>query len=402
MVMQFKKITQLDLLNKVVFIRTDMNVPVNNNQITDETRIVAGLKTIKYALDEGAKVIIATHLGRPTEGHCTSKDSVAIVARRLSDLLGYEVPIVNDITLPIKWLSSSVVILQNVRCNIGEKANALELGEKYAALCDVFIHDAFATAHRAEASTDAIGRYVPEVAAGMLMSAELESLKRAMSDYKKPLLAIVGGSKVSTKISLLQNLAAKVDYLIVGGGILNTFLAATGKNVANSLYEPDLIPEAKKTIDIMDGRGASILLPDHVLVAKEFSATATAVLKNIDDLDLDDMILDVSEEFAFQLAALISKSKTIIWNGPIGVFEFDNFSRGTEIVASSIAASEAFSLAGGGDTIAAINKYNLAAKISYISTAGGALLEFLEGKKLPAISLLEHYASRTRDIARYR
>lgn len=397
MVMQFKKITQLDLLNKVVFIRTDMNVPISNNKITDKTRILAGLKTIKYALAEGAKVIIATHLGRPTEGHCSAEDSVAIIAGKLSQLLGCEVPIVNDITEPLKWSGSSVVMLQNVRCNIGEKANALELGEKYAALCDIFIHDAFATAHRAEASTDAIGRYVPEVAAGMLMAAELESLERVMSNYKKPLLAIVGGSKVSTKLALLQNLAAKVDCLIIGGGILNTFLAAIGKNVAKSLYEPDLIPDAKKTMDIMRNRGASILLPDHVVVAKEFSATAIAVLKSIDDLEPDDMILDVSEEFAFQLAALINKSKTIIWNGPIGVFEFESFSRGTEIVARSIAASEAFSLAGGGDTIAAINKYNLADEISYISTAGGALLEFLEGKELPAISLLEHYASGTRE-----
>jgi len=321
--MDFKKITDLDIHNKILFIRVDMNVPIHDNMITDATRIMASLPTIKYAMSKGAQVIVATHLGRPLEGGCKLTDSVDLIANKLSQLLGIKVPVIKDLSTPINFGQSSLVMLENVRCNIGEKANATQLGKKYAALCDIFVHDAFATAHRAEASTDAIGYYVQEVCAGLLMSAELDALNKAFAKPKHPITAIVAGSKVSTKLSILENLSRKVDYLIVGGGILNTFLAATGVNVQKSLYEESLIPQAN------------------------------------------------------------------IWNGPVGVFEFDQFANGTRIIANAVANSPAFSLAGGGDTIAAINKFGVFDKISYVSTAGGALLELLEGKSLPAIKLLE-------------
>lgn len=390
--MHFKKITDLELKDKIVFIRTDMNVPIKNNEITDNTRITASLATIKYALDHGAKVIIATHLGRPTEGTVATDDSVEVIANALSDLLGFNVPVIKNIDNKIEFGNNHLVMLENVRCNIGEKANSVTLGQKYAALCDIFVHDAFATAHRAEASTDAIGKNAKVVCAGLLMSSEIEALTKAVLAPQKPIVAIVAGSKVSTKLPILNNLSAKVDYLIVGGGILNTFLLADGKYVGKSLVEEDLVPEAKKIMENMKKRGAAVPLPQTVIVANEFSPEALASEKSITEVNADDMILDIGTSFANELAEIIATAKTIIWNGPVGVFEFDQFAGGTKIIANAIANSHAFSLAGGGDTIAAINKFNLMNKISYVSTAGGALLEFLEGKELPALTLLAQNA----------
>lgn len=390
MSINFKKITDLDISDKILFIRTDMNVPLDENlKIRDDTRIKAGLDTIKYALQHNAKIIIATHLGRPAEGRCDKKDSVIEIARHLSNLLGVNIPLIKCIDSPINFsaLASNVVMLENVRCNVGEKDNKSELGEKYAKLCDIFVHDAFATAHRAEASTDAIGKFVKEICAGCQMSRELDALSVALLSPCKPVVAIVAGSKVSTKLSILNNLANKVDYLIVGGGILNTFLVASGFNVYKSLYEPMLVPQAQEILQKMELRNAKVLLPKTVVVSDTFSDTAVATVKEVGKLDSEDMILDISEEFANELSQIINKSATVIWNGPMGVFEFEQFSNGTRIVAQSIANSKCFSFAGGGDTIAAINKFNLSNKISYISTAGGALLEFLGGEDLPALRL---------------
>ncbi|AUR51221.1 phosphoglycerate kinase [Aquella oligotrophica] len=388
--MKFNKITDLNLAGKVVFIRTDMNVPLDDNGIiTDDTRIKAGVNTIKYALENGAKVIVATHLGRPAEGNIRAEDSVAPVAVRLGKLLDCEIPVVDNwqqgVTFPA---TNKIIMLENVRCNVGEKKNNEELGKKYAALCDVFCYDAFATAHRAEASTNSVGLYAKEICAGLLMAKELEALSKAVSSPQKPVVAVVAGSKVSTKLTILDNLADKVDTLIVGGGILNTFLMANGKDVAGSLVEVDLVNEAKQVIDKMSARGASVPLPYDVVVAEKFAPDAKAVEKHLDDIKSGEMILDIGSSFANQLAEIIAEAGTIIWNGPVGVFEFDQFANGTKIVANAIADSKGFSLAGGGDTIAAINKFNLFDKISYVSTAGGALLEFLEGKELPAVKLL--------------
>jgi phosphoglycerate kinase len=390
--MHFKKITDLTLDGKIVFIRTDMNVPIKDGVITDNTRILASLSTIKYALTNGAKVIIATHLGRPIEGTVTANDSVEVIASTLSTLLGFPIPVIKNIDNKIDFTTNNLVMLENVRCNIGEKANSMTLGKKYANLCDIFVHDAFATAHRAEASTDAIGKNVKNVCAGLLMTSEIEALSKAVLAPERPIVAIVAGSKVSTKLPILNNLAAKVDYLIVGGGILNTFLLANGSYVGNSLVEKDLAADAKKIMDNMKQRGAAVPLPQNVIVANEFSKNAVALEKTITEVNSDDMILDIGSDFANDLAQIITSAKTIIWNGPVGVFEFDQFASGTKIIANAIAKSNAFSLAGGGDTIAAINKFNLAGKISYISTAGGALLEFLEGKELPALTLLSQNA----------
>ncbi len=369
-----------------------MNVPIKDGIIEDDTRILASLKTTQYALGQNAKVIIATHLGRPTEGVLKENDSVAPIVAKLEQLLGCEVKLIEGIPEKIAFPNSRVVMLENVRCNVGEKKNSEDLGRRYANLCDVFVHDAFATAHRKEASTDSIGKFAKEVCAGLLMSAELTALSQVIANPVHPVVAIVGGSKVSTKLTILQNLAKQVDYLVVGGGILNTFLAASGFNVGKSLIESDLIAEAKIIIEEMNKRHASIPLPKEVIVAKELSVDAKAVQKDINDLDCDDMILDVGVEFANEVAALIAKCNSIIWNGPVGVFEIEEFATGTKIIANSIANSAGYSLAGGGDTIAAINKYHLLDKIDYVSTAGGALLEFLEGKKLPAVSLLEERA----------
>lgn len=387
--MKFNKITDLNLSDKVVFIRTDMNVPLENGVITDDTRIKAGIATIKYAIESGASVIVATHLGRPTEGNVRAEDSVAPVAARLGELLGCQIPIIDNWQDGISFpAANKIVMLENVRCNVGEKKNSEELGKKYAALCDVFCYDAFATAHRAEASTNSVGLYAKEICAGLLMAKELEALSKAVSSPQKPVVAVVAGSKVSTKLTILDNLADKVDTLIVGGGILNTFLMANGKDVAGSLVEADLVNEAKQVIDKMSARGAAVPLPEDVVVAEKFAPDAKAVEKHLDDIKSGEMILDIGSNFANHLAEIIAQAGTIIWNGPVGVFEFDQFANGTRVVANAIADSNGFSLAGGGDTIAAINKFKLFDKISYVSTAGGALLEFLEGKELPAVKLL--------------
>ncbi len=386
--MHFIKITDLNLNKKTVFIRTDMNVPLQDGQITDDTRIKAGLTTIKYALDNGAKVIVATHLGRPVEGQCTPKDSIKPVADLLGTFIGQPIPVISDINNPINFSTHDIVMLENVRCNAGEKDNSQKLGLTYANLCDIYVHDAFATAHRAEASTDAVGTQAKIACAGLLLGSELDALKKALSTPKHPIVAIVAGSKVSTKLSILNNLADRVDYLIVGGGILNTFLLATGHKIGKSLAEADLVNEAKKIIDKMKQRGGNVPLPQDVVTAKEFSANADAVKKPIDNVDAEDMILDIGHDFANSLAEIIQSAGTIIWNGPPGVFEFDQFAGGTKIVANAIAMSNGYSLAGGGDTIAAINKFGLWDKMDYISTAGGALLEYLEGKTLPAITML--------------
>lgn len=387
--MKFNKITDLNLSDKVVFIRTDMNVPLENGVITDDTRIKAGIATIKYAIESGASVIVATHLGRPTEGNVRAEDSVAPVAVRLGELLGCQIPVIDNWQDGISFpAANKIVMLENVRCNVGEKKNSEELGKKYAALCDVFCYDAFATAHRAEASTNSVGLYAKEICAGLLMAKELEALSKAVSSPQKPVVAVVAGSKVSTKLTILNNLADKVDTLIVGGGILNTFLMANGKDVAGSLVEADLVNEAKQVIDKMSARGAAVPLPEDVVVAEKFAPDAKAVEKHLDGIKSGEMILDIGSNFANHLAEIIAQAGTIIWNGPVGVFEFDQFANGTRVVANAIADSNGFSLAGGGDTIAAINKFKLFDKISYVSTAGGALLEFLEGKELPAVKLL--------------
>lgn len=388
--MHFKKITDLNLHGKKVFIRTDMNVPLQNGNISDDTRIRAGLSTIKYALDNGAQVIVATHLGRPIEGEVTALDQVKPVAECLAKLLGVEVPVVTNWQAEgIKFPQSNVVMLENVRCNVGEKKNSDELGKDYAKLCDIFCYDAFATAHRAEASTNAIGKYVKEVCAGLLMAKELDSLAKVVANPARPIVAIVAGSKVSTKLTILDNLADKVDVLIVGGGILNTFLLANGAKVGSSLVEADLVSEAKKIMAKMQARGAMVPLPDDVVVAAEFSTNAKGTEKPLREVKDKEMILDIGNKFAAHLADIISGAGTIIWNGPVGVFEFEQFANGTKVIANAIADSKGFSLAGGGDTVAAINKFGVFDKISYVSTAGGALLEFLEGKELPAIKLLK-------------
>jgi phosphoglycerate kinase len=387
--MHFTKITDLNLDKKTVFIRTDMNVPLQNGQITDDTRIKAGLTTIKYALDNGARVIVATHLGRPVEGQCTTEDSIKPIANLLGTLIGKPIPIISDIDNPINFSTHDIVMLENVRCNIGEKGNSQTLGQTYANLCDIYVHDAFATAHRAESSTDAVGHHAKIACAGLLLGQELDALKKALNTPKHPIVAIVAGSKVSTKLSILNNLADKVDCLIVGGGILNTFLLASGYNIGKSLAEADLVVEAKKIMDKMKERSGNVPLPQDVVTAKEFSTNANATKKPIGSVDTNDMILDIGCDFANSLAEIINSAGTIIWNGPLGVFEFDQFANGTKIVANAIAKSSGYSLAGGGDTIAAINKFGLWNKIDYISTAGGALLEYLEGKPLPAITMLE-------------
>lgn len=391
--MHFTKITDLNLNKKTVFIRTDMNVPLQNGVISDDTRIRAGLTTIKYALDNGANVIVATHLGRPAEGLCTMEDSVKPIAYLLGTLIGQVIPVINDLEHVIDFSRHNIVMLENVRCNVGEKKNNPDLGKRYANLCDVYVHDAFATAHRAEASTDSVGYYAKTVCAGLLLSAELDALKKALDAPKHPVVAIVAGSKVSTKLTILNNLADKVDYLIVGGGILNTFLLAAGHYIGKSLAESDLVNEARGIMEKIKQRGGNVPLPEDVITAKEFNSNAFATEKLVNQITPDDMILDIGNNFSNSLADIIKISGTIIWNGPMGVFEFDQFAGGTRIVANAIANSSGYSLAGGGDTIAAINKFKLFDKISYVSTAGGALLEFLEGKILPALAMLETKSS---------
>lgn len=393
--MKFLRLTDLDLANKRVFIRADLNVPQDDaGRITDDTRIKASVPGIKHALNAGAAVMVTSHLGRPTEGELKAEDSLAPIAARLGELLGREVRLIaNWVDGGFVVAPGEVVLLENCRVNKGEKKNDEALAKKMAALCDVYANDAFGTAHRAEATTEGIARFAPVACAGPLMAGELEALGNALGNPKRPLVAIVAGSKVSTKLTILDSLADKVDQLIVGGGIANTFILAEGKPIGKSLAEPDLIAEAKKIIGKMAARGASVPLPVDVVCAKEFSASAVAVTKELNEVVADDMILDIGPQSSAMLATLLANAGTIVWNGPVGVFEFDQFAGGTKAIAKAIADSDGFSIAGGGDTIAAINKFGIADQVSYISTAGGAFLEFLEGKTLPAVAVLEQRAS---------
>ncbi|MDO5639796.1 MAG: phosphoglycerate kinase [Neisseria sp.] len=391
--MAFLKLTEQNVQGKTVLIRADMNVPFKDGAISDDTRIRASLASIRYCLDNGAAVIVMSHLGRPTEGEFQPEDDVAPVAAHLGKLLGKEVSVLNDWREHKPALQAGeVAMLQNVRINKGEKKNDLELGKAYAALCDVFVNDAFGTAHRAQASTEAVAQAAPVACAGVLMAGELDALGKALKAPARPLVAIVAGSKVSTKLTILESLADKVDQLIVGGGIANTFLLAEGKPIGKSLAEHDLVEESKKIMQKMAAKGGSVPLPTDVVCAKEFAESAEATVKAIDDVAADDMILDVGPQSAAALAELLKKAGTVVWNGPVGVFEFDQFAGGTEALAKAIAESNAFSIAGGGDTLAAIAKFGVTDQISYISTGGGAFLEFLEGKELPAVAVLEKRA----------
>ncbi len=385
-------VEQKALNGKRVFIRADLNVPFNDaGQISDDTRIRASIPAIKMALDAGAAVMVTSHLGRPTEGEMKPEDSLKPVADRISELLGGSVPV----HLQANWVDGvtanvgEVVVLENCRVNKGEKKDNEELAQKMAKLCDVYVNDAFGTAHRAEATTHGIARFAPVAVAGPLLAAELDALGKALHAPKKPLAAIVAGSKVSTKLTILESLADKVDQLIVGGGIANTFMLAAGLPVGKSLVEADLVEDAKRIIAKMSARGATVPIPTDVVVAKEFSKDAVATVKKATDVAEDDMILDIGPETAEVIAAQLKSAGTIVWNGPVGVFEFDQFGNGTKVLAHAIAESDAFSIAGGGDTLVAIAKYDIADKVSYISTGGGAFLEFLEGKKLPAVAALE-------------
>ncbi|KAG1266959.1 hypothetical protein G6F65_013991 [Rhizopus arrhizus] len=381
--------TDLDLSGKRVLIRQDLNVPIENGRITSEQRITASLPTLKRALEQGAAVMVTSHLGRPKEGVWSEADSLAPVAARLSELLGREVPLVRDWVDGVDVQPGQLVLLENCRMNVGEGKDDEALSKKYAALCDVFVMDAFGTAHRAQASTHGVIRFAPVAAGGPLLMAELDALAKALDAPAKPLLAIVAGSKVSTKLELLANLVGKVDQLIVGGGIANTFIAAAGYNVGKSLYEPDLLDTAKKIVADAKARGADIPLPVDVVTAKQFLPDAVAEVKAVDAVAEDDLILDIGPQTAAQYAQLIEKAGTVVWNGPVGVFEFEAFSKGTEALARAIASSKAFSIAGGGDTLAAVDKFDIAGDVSYISTGGGAFLEFLEGKTLPAVAALD-------------
>jgi phosphoglycerate kinase len=376
-----------------VFIRADLNVPQDDSgRITEDTRIRASVPCIRMALDAGAAVMVTSHLGRPTEGAFKPEDSLAPVAARLSELLGREVPLVADWVDGVAVEPGEVVLLENCRLNPGEKKNSEALARKLAALCDVFVHDAFGTAHRAEASTYGIAQFAPVACAGPLLAAEIDAITRALAAPKRPLLAIVAGSKVSTKLTILQSLAGNVDGLIVGGGIANTFLLAAGLPIGKSLAEPDLVPQARAVIDAMKARGAEVPIPVDVVVAKTFAADAPATVKAAADVAADDLILDIGPQTAALLAARIQAAGTVVWNGPVGVFEFDAFAKGTEVIARAIAASPAFSIAGGGDTLAAIAKYGIEGQVGYISTGGGAFLEVLEGKTLPAFEILSRRA----------
>ncbi|WP_374497163.1 phosphoglycerate kinase [Vogesella indigofera] len=386
--MQFKKLTDLALAGKRVLIRVDMNVPLKNGVIGDDTRIRASLPSIEHCLKAGASVILMTHLGRPTEGEPQPEDSLAPVAARLSELLGQSVTVAADWQAGVALTAGEVVMLENVRLNKGEKKNNEALGRAYASLCDIFVNDAFGTAHRAEASTHAVAQFAPVACAGILLAAELDALGKALLAPARPLVAIVAGSKVSTKLTILEALADKVDQLIVGGGIANTFLLAEGKTIGKSLAEADLVDDARRVIAKIRARGGDVPLPSDVVCASEFSDTATATLKNVAEVGADDMILDIGPDSAKVLADIVAKAGTVVWNGPVGVFEIEQFSHGTQALGQAIAGSAAFSIAGGGDTLAAIAKYGLTEQISYISTGGGAFLEFLEGKELPAVAML--------------
>jgi phosphoglycerate kinase len=386
------KITDLDLSGKRVLIREDYNVPIKDGQVEDDTRICATLPTLQQILEAGAKIIILSHLGRPKEGVYDEKFSLAPVAKCLSKLLCKDVPLIKNWIDGIDMGNYDIVLCENVRFEKGEKANDDDLARKMAALCQVYVNDAFATAHRAQASTHGVAKYVPVACAGPLLITELKALSTVLRDPAKPMLAVVGGSKVSTKLTILESLTEKVDQLIVGGGIANTFLKAAGHNIGNSLYEPDLVDKAKKLMTIMKKRNSEIPLPTDVVCAKKFDENAEATIKNISAVENDDLIMDVGPETAARFSELISKAGTIVWNGPLGVFEFNQFSNGTRALADAIAKSNAYSIAGGGDTLSAIAKFDVAEHISYVSTGGGAFLEFLEGKKLPAVQILEEAA----------
>ncbi len=385
------------LAGKRVFIRSDLNVPQDDaGNITEDTRIRASVPAIRMALDGGAAVMVTSHLGRPTEGEFKPGDSLAPVAKRLGELLGREVPLRANWVDGVDVAPGQVVLLENCRINKGEKKNSDELARKMAKLADVYVNDAFGTAHRAEATTHGIAKYAPIACAGPLLAAEIEALSKGLLEPKRPLLAIVAGSKVSTKLTILNNLAQKVDLLVVGGGIANTFLLAEGMKIGKSLAEPDLVPECRKVLQTLAAKGGTLPLPKDVVVAKEFKADSPATVRRGDDVRDDEMILDVGPQTALELARVINSAGTIIWNGPIGVFEFDAFANGTHQMALAIAeatARGAFSIAGGGDTLAAIAKYNIGERVSYISTGGGAFLEFLEGRTLPAIEVLQQRAA---------
>jgi phosphoglycerate kinase len=377
------------LKDKRVFIRADLNVPQDDaGNITEDTRIRASVPAIQAALKAGAAVMVTSHLGRPLEGEFKPEDSLAPVAARLSELLGQPVELKRDWVDGVDVAPGQVVLLENCRVNKGEKKNSDELAQKMAKLCDVYVNDAFGTAHRAEATTHGIAKFAPVAVAGPLLAAELDALGKALGKPDRPLLAIVAGSKVSSKLTILQSLAGKVDNLIVGGGIANTFMKAVGLNVGKSLVENDLVLEAKQIIDMMAARGAQVPIPVDVVCAKEFSPSAAATVKDVADVADDDMILDIGPKTAAMLAEQVAKAGTIVWNGPVGVFEFDQFAEGTKTLAMAIADSKGFSIAGGGDTLAAIAKYDIGDRIGYISTGGGAFLEFLEGKTLPAVEIL--------------
>ena len=395
--MRFKRLSDLiqqDLLRgKRVFIRADLNVPQDDaGHITEDTRIRASVPAIQAALAAGAAVMVTSHLGRPVEGEFKPEDTLAPIAQRLSELLGQPVELKANWVNGVDVAPGQVVLLENCRVNPGEKKNSDELAKKMAALCDVYVNDAFGTSHRAEATTHGMAKYAPIACAGPLLAAELDALGKALGKPARPLAAIVAGSKVSTKLTILKTLAEKVDRLIVGGGIANTFMLAAGLNIGKSLAEPDLLAEAKAIIDMMTARGATVPIPTDVVCAKEFSATAVATVKAVADVEADDMILDIGPETAKVLAAQLLDAGTIVWNGPVGVFEFDQFGNGTKTLAMAIAHSSGFSIAGGGDTLAAIAKYGITDKVGYISTGGGAFLEFLEGKVLPAVDILEQRA----------
>ena len=390
--MSILRMNDLDLTGKRVLVRQDLNVPIEDGRITSDQRIVASLPTLKHALDQGAAVMVMSHLGRPTEGSWSEADSLAPVAAHLGSLIRREVRLVRDWVDGVDVQPGELVMLENCRMNVGEKADDEALARKYAALCDVYVMDAFGTAHRAQASTHGVIRFAPVAAGGPLLMAELDALAKALLAPAQPLLAIVAGSKVSTKLELLANLVGKVDQLIVGGGIANTFIAAAGYSVGKSLYEPDLLDTAKKIVADAKARGADIPLPTDVVVAKQFLPDAEATVKAVADVAEDDLILDIGPQTAQHYAGLIAKAGTVVWNGPVGVFEFESFSHGTQALAQAIASSPAFSIAGGGDTLAAVDKFDIAKDVSYISTGGGAFLEFLEGKTLPAVAVLQERA----------
>ena len=391
--MAILRMTDLDLSGRRVLIREDLNVPVKDGAVTSDQRIRAALPTLRLALDKGAKVMVASHLGRPKEGQWSAEDSLAPVAARLSELLGRPVPLARDWVDGVDVPAGGIVLLENCRMNVGEGKDDEALARKYAALCDVFVMDAFGTAHRAQASTHGVIRFAAQACGGPLLMAELDALARALHAPARPLVAIVAGSKVSTKLELLGSLVDKVDQLIVGGGIANTFIAAMGHDVGASLCEHDLVDTARQILAQAQARGAAIPLPRDVVVAPRFAADAPATIKPVDAVASDDMILDIGPDTAAAYAATIAAAGTVIWNGPVGVFEFDAFGKGTEALAHAIADSKAFSIAGGGDTLAAVDKYGVAAGIDYISTGGGAFLEFCEGKVLPAVAALEARAS---------